>query len=149
MASSTPISNVIGAITAVLINVLLIALFIARLDHRPKIEYWLGVAIILGLFPLSYLFITGVLARRPLLYFIQVGLMMAYLIVEVLVDYILKIEFRQVGRLVIPYVTLFFAAAGGMIGVASRAGKIWMIAAVLSFFAMTILSLVQRHITGQ
>jgi hypothetical protein len=149
MASSTQISNVVGAITAVLINVLLIALFVSRLAHRPKIEYWLGIVIILGLVPLSYLFITGVYARRPLLYFIQVGLMMAYLIVEVMVDYVLKIEFRQVRWLVIPYVTLFFAATGGMIGIASRAGKVWTIAAVLSFFAMTILSLVQRHITGQ
>ena len=56
---------------------------------------------------------------------------------------------RLVRWLVIPYVTLFFAATGGMIGIASRAGKVWTIAAVLSFFAMTILSLVQRHITGQ
>jgi hypothetical protein len=149
MASSTQISNVVGAITAVLINGLLIALFIARLGHRPKIEYWLGIVIILGLFPLSYLFITGVLAKRPLLYFIQVGLMMAYLIVEVLVDYIFKIEFRQVRWLVVPYVTLFFAATGGMIGLASRAGKIWTIAAVTSFFAMLTLSFVQRYITGQ
>jgi len=56
---------------------------------------------------------------------------------------------RLVRWLVIPYVTLFFAATGGMIGIASRAGKVWTIAAALSFFAMTILSLVQRHITGQ
>jgi hypothetical protein len=149
MASSTQISNVVGAVTAVLINVLLIALFVARLGQKPKIEYWLGVAIILGLLPLSYLFIMGILARRPLLFFIQVGLMLAYLVVELLADYVLKVEFRQVRRLVIPYATLFFAATGGMIGVASRAGKIWTIAAVLSFLAMTILSLVQRHITGQ
>jgi hypothetical protein len=149
MASSTPISDVVGAITAVLINVLLICLFMARLSHRPKIEYWLGIVIILGLVPLAYLFITGVIAKCPLLYFIQVGLMMAYLIVEVLVDYVLKIEFRQVPWLVVPYVTLFFAATGGMIGIASRAGKIWTIAAVMSFFTMTILSFVQRYITGQ
>jgi len=56
---------------------------------------------------------------------------------------------RQVRWLVIPYVTLFFGATGGMIGVASRAGKVWTIAAVISFFTMTILSLAQRHITGQ
>jgi len=149
MTDSTQVTNYLGALTAVLINVLLIALFIARLSHRPRIEYWLGIVIILGIVPLCYLFITAIGLKRPPLYFIQIGLMIAYLVVELLVDYILKIEFRQTKQLVIPYVTLFFAATGGMIGVASHAGKVWTAAAVAGFLVMAILSFVQRHITGQ
>jgi hypothetical protein len=75
--------------------------------------------------------------------------MMAFLIVELMLDYVLKIEFRQIRWLVIPYVMLFFAATGGMIGVASQAGKAWTIAAVASFLIMAILSFVQRFVTGQ
>lgn len=149
MTDSTQISNVVGAITAVLINVLLIALFVVRLGHKPKIEYGAGMAIILGIIPLSYLFILGALTKRPLLYLIQVGLMMLYLVVELMADYVLKIEFRQIRWLVIPYVMLFFAGTGGMIGVASQAGKTWTIITVASFFVMAILSFVQRYITGQ
>ncbi len=149
MADSTQVPNYVGAITAVLINVLLIALFIARLGHRPKIEYWLGIATILGLVPLAYLFIAAVNGKRPLLYFIQIGLMITYLIVELLADYVLKIEFRQIRWMAIPYVTLFYAAAGGMIGVASQAGRVWTIVTVVSFLIMTALSLVQHSITGQ
>ena len=40
--------------------------------------------------------------------------MLAWLVVEALLDYILKIDFRQVRWMVISYVTLFFAAAGGI-----------------------------------
>ena len=149
MTDSIQMPNYVGAITAVLINVLLTALFIARLGHRPRIEYWLGIAVILGLAPLFYLFIAAIGAKRPLLYFIQIGLMIMFLIVELLADYVLKIEFRQVRWLAIPYVTLFYAATGGMIGVASQAGRVWTIVTVVSFLIMTALSLVQHSLTGQ
>lgn len=149
MTDSTHVSSFVGAIVAILINVLVIALFIARLSHRPRIEYWLGIIIILGIVPLSYLFITAIGIKRPLLYFIQIGLMMTYLVVELIVDYVLKIEFRQTQWLVIPYIMLFFAGTGGMIGVASHAGKVWIIGTVISFLIMIILSFVQHYITGQ
>ncbi len=50
-------SNIVGAIVANLINVLVIAVLIARLSNRPKIEYWLGIILTLSIVPLAYLFI--------------------------------------------------------------------------------------------
>ena len=144
-----PFSNIIGAIVANLINILVISVFIARLSNKPKIEYWFGIILILSIVPLSYLFITAIGFKRPLLYFIQIGLMITYLVIEFILDYTLKVDFRQNQRIVIPYVMLFFAGTGGMIGVASHAGKIWIIATVISFLIMTILSFIQRYITGQ
>ncbi len=44
---------------------------------------------------------------------------------------------------------LFYAGAGGMIGVASNAGKVWMIITIISFLIMGILAFIQRYITGQ
>jgi hypothetical protein len=149
MTDSTQVSNIVGAILANLINVLVIAVFVARLCNKPKIEYWFGIILILGIIPLTYLFITAIDIKRPLLYFIQIGLMVTYLVVELVLDYILKIDFRQNQRIVIPYIMLFFSGTGGMIGVASYAGKVWIIVTVISFFLMTILSLVQHYITGQ
>jgi len=46
--------------------------------------------------------------------------------------------------MVISYVTFFFAAAGGMIGVANLAGSGWAIAAVILFLIMAVLAFVQR-----
>jgi hypothetical protein len=149
MTEPTQISNLVGAIVANLINVLVITVFIVRLSHRPKIEYWLGIALISTLIPLIYLFITAFGFKRPFLYFIQIGLMIAYLVVELLLDYILKVDFRQNQGIVIPYVVLLFAGTGGMIGVASHAGKVWTVITVISFLIMGILAFVQRNITGQ
>jgi hypothetical protein len=149
MADSIQVSNLVGAIAANLINVLVIAVFIARLSNRPKIEYWLGIALISSLVPLAYLFITAFGFKRPFLYFIQIGLMITYLVVELLLDYIFKVDFRQNQGIVLPYVMLFFAGTGGMIGVASHAGKVWIVVTVISFLIMGILAFVQRSITGQ
>jgi len=149
MADLTQVSNIVGAIVANLINVLVIAVFIARLSNKPNIEYWFGIILILSIVPLAYLFITAIGIKRPLLYFIQISLMMAYLVVELMLDYILKVDFRQNQWIVFPYIILFFSGTGGMIGVASHAGKVWIIVTVISFLIMFILSFVQHYITGQ
>ena len=149
MTDSTQVSNIVGAIVANLINVLVIAVLISRLSNKQKIEYRLGIILTLSIVPLAYLFITAIGFNRPFLYFIQIGLMITYLVVELMLDYILKVDFRQNQRIVIPYIMLFFSGTGGMIGVASHAGKVWIIVTVISFLIMTILSIVQHYITGQ
>ena len=149
MTDSAQVSNLVGAIVANLINVLVITVFIARLSNRPKIEYWLGITLISSFVPLTYLFITAFGFRRPFLYFIQIGLMITYLVVELLLDYIFKVDFRQNQGIVIPYIMLFFSGTGGMIGVASHAGKVWTVVTVISFLIMSIIAFIQRSITGQ
>jgi len=74
--------------------------------------------------------------------------MIIFIIVEFLVDWYPKIEFRNNLLIVIPYVMLFFGATGGMIGVASLAGKRWTVVTVLSFLIMFVLAFIQRQITG-
>jgi hypothetical protein len=74
--------------------------------------------------------------------------MLAWIVVEALLDYILKIDFRHVRWMVISYVVLFFAGAGGMLGVAANAGRGWSIVAIVLFIIMAILAFVQRAVTG-
>jgi hypothetical protein len=83
-----------------------------------------------------------------MLYYIQVGLMAIWLIVLFVVDYLLHFDFRQTRWMVISYVVLYFAGAGGMIGVASQAGKGWMISSVILFLIAAVLAFVQRAVTG-
>jgi uncharacterized membrane protein YtjA (UPF0391 family) len=68
--------------------------------------------------------------------------------VEALLDYILKIEFRNVRWMVISYVVIFFAGAGGMLGIAANAGRGWTILASILFLIMAVLVFVQRLVTG-
>ncbi|MDH4138588.1 MAG: hypothetical protein OEW09_17980 [Anaerolineae bacterium] len=141
-------TNLLGVIVAVAIYATYILLFMFRLLGRPQYGHWLASVQFLTALPLGYLLLKAQQLERPVLYYVQISLMLVFLLVELLLDYVLKIEFRQVRWMVIGYVTLFFAATGGMLGVAAYGGRIWTISAVILFLVMAVLAFVQRAVTG-
>jgi hypothetical protein len=141
--------NLLGGITTLAYFSSMILIFVLRLLGKADPGAKLGLVQTLVAIPaVGYLLYTAPKLDRPTLYIIQVSLFLAFLILELVIDFILKIEFRQVRWMVITYVTFFFAAAGGMIGVASQAGTGWTIAAVILFLIMAVLAFVQRAVTG-
>jgi hypothetical protein len=142
------IANLIGAITANVYMLLIIAMFAARILGWLEIGRWVGIASSLVLIPLIYLFIVGFKTDRRMIYFVWLTLMILFALFELIVDDILKVDFRSVQRAVVPYVMFFFAATGGMIGVAAQAGKPWSIVTSVVFLIMGVLAFVQRGITG-
>jgi hypothetical protein len=140
--------NLLGAITAHVIYISSIIIFSARMIFKNGTSNWIGIPVLLMAFPLTYLLVTAPGSERPLLYYIQVGLMLIWLIILFFVDYIFKVPFRETQWMVISYVVLFFAGTGGMIGVASLAGKSWTISSVILFIIVAILAFVQRAVTG-
>ena len=141
-------TNLLGAITALIIYSSSILIFCFRLIGKIQFGYWIGIPLILTAFPLIYLLLKAPQLDRSSLYYIQIILMLIWILVELLSDYILKIKFRQVRWAVISYVVLYFAGIGGMIGIASNAGKAWAIIAVILFFVTAVLSFFQRKVTG-
>ena len=140
--------NLTGAVTAQVIYVVIILIFAARLMNKSRLEYILGGVFMLTAVPLIYLLITAPMHDRPTIYYIQIAIMLLFIAAELLLDYFLKIPFREVQWMTVSYVTLFFAATGGIIGVASHAGKGWTISSVVLFLIMAALAFVQRAVTG-
>ena len=140
--------NLYGAILANVINISTISIFMARLLGRPEIGHWIGIVILFSIIPLFYLLYSATSLNRARIYYIWIGLMIAFITVEFLVDWYPKIEFRDNLLIVIPYVMLFFGATGGMIGMASLAGRKWMVVTITSFLIMAVLAFVQRQIIG-
>jgi hypothetical protein len=141
-------ANLVGAITANVYMLLIIAVFTARILGWLEIGRWIGIASSLVLIPLIYLFVIGLKTDRPKIYFVWLVLMILFLFFELIVDDILQVDFRSVNWAVIPYVMFFFAATGGMIGVAMQAGKRWTRLTCAIFLIMAVLAFVQRGITG-
>jgi len=140
--------NLIGAITALCLLVLTILVFIFRLYKFESAEFVSGLLFILCAVPLVFLLFQAQNFDRPSLYYIQVILILIFILAEFLLDYVFKVDFRHTQWMVVTYVTIFFASMGGMIGVASQAGKSFTIAAVALFLIMTILAFYQRAKTG-
>jgi hypothetical protein len=116
-------TDLICMIIAVLIYSSAILIFVARLCGKKRIEFIAGIFELLLSIPLIYLLIRAHTDSCPILYFIQVGLMQFWPVAELMLDYILKTDFRKTKWMVICYVMLFFAGTGGMLGVAAHAGR--------------------------
>lgn len=141
-------TNLFGAVTAIAFFASAILVFTFRLLGKPQYGHWIGYFEFLLAIPLIFLLLKAPQLERPTLYYIQIGCMLAWLVLEALLDYILKVDFRNVRWMVISYVVLFFAGAGGMLGVATNAGHGWSLSAIILFLIMAVLTFVQRAITG-
>jgi hypothetical protein len=141
--------NLLGAVTTVGYFSSMSLIFALRMLGKTQYGRMLGLLqTVLAILAMATLVFAAWRFDRPSLYRIQVSLFLIFLIVELLIDYILKIDFRQVRWMVITYVTFFFAATGGMIGVASSAGSGWMVTAVILYLVMAVLAFVSRAVTG-
>ena len=140
--------NLIGALTAHVIFISSIITFSSRLIFKIGPGHWVGTPLLLMVFPLGYLLFTAPGANRPFLYYIQAGLMLLFIILLFFVDYVFKYDFRQTQWMVISFVVFYCAGMGGMIGVASLAGRVWTISSVILFIVAAILAFVQRAVTG-
>lgn len=141
--------NILGAVVAVLFFVSASLVFILRLVKRPGAVRWLRYFEYLLALPLIYLLIQAPVVHRATLYYIQAGFVLIWLALEWVMDDLLKLDFRHTRWMVITYVVLFFAAAGGLLGIASLAGRGWIIAAGVLFLVMAMLTFVQRKVTGE
>lgn len=140
--------NLFGAYLATFILLTSSLIFVFRLLNLKTAEYWTGVAFMLSAIPIVYLIYASRSIERPTLYYIQLGLMIGFIIIELLLDYIFKVDFRQTKWIVISYVMFFFAGTGGMIGIASQGGKSWTLLSIILFLIMTALAFLQRAKTG-
>ena len=140
--------NLIGALTAHVIFISSIITFSSRMIFKIGPGHWVGTPLLLMVFPLGYLIFTAPGTDRPFLYYIQAGLMLLFIILLFFVDYVFKYDFRQTQWMVISFVVFYFAGMGGMMGIASLAGRGWTISSVILFFVAAILAFVQRAVTG-
>lgn len=141
-------TNLLGAVVAIAFFVSAILVFTFRLMGKSQYGLWIGYFEFFLAIPMIFLLLKAPQLQRPALYYIQIGCMMAWLVMEALLDYIFKVDFRNVRWMVISYVVLFFAGTGGLLGVAAYAGRGWSIPSIILFLIMAVLTFVQRARTG-
>lgn len=104
-------------LVANLYNLILVGIFLSRPYGMQRLERFLGlIGIALGL-PLAIALVINWRAGREWWFWFLPALLLAFILAELILDYILQIEFRQT-RLLGPYLLLYYAALMGMIGYA-------------------------------
>ena len=120
-------------VIANLFNLVVAGIFFSRAKALKQAEDTLGwISIALGL-PVGIALILNLLGGREWWAAVLPGLLLAFLTVELILDYILKLAFRRT-RLLGPYLLLFYAAQMGMIGYSFLVGEIYGAITLVTYF---------------
>ena len=119
-------------ILANLMNIIMVVIFLSRVAGVSRSSIvgviWVGFIIVL-----SIVVVLNVKGRRKWWTIALPSLMIAFLILELILDYFLQTDFRNT-RLLGPYLFLYYAAILGMIGYTFQIGKIYGFITLLTYF---------------
>ena len=131
--------DLVVVMLANLVNVIMVYIFLMRIQgvQHPLIFGWVW-----GAFAILLVGAFGLNARaKREWWFILIPLLLAlFLILEIVLDYILQIEFRSTWILG-PYLLLYYAAIMGMIGYAFLTEKKYGFITLATYFASQIAAL--------
>ncbi len=135
------IGNIIFVGSVITFNLAVSGVYIAsKLDNQSLLNVF-GAIVVFLIIPFTLSLIRYIKAKAKKKIIISHVIILFYLLLEVLLDYILKIPFRKILVIHVPYIIVFYAAAFSMIGVSRTISK-KAIMLVLSTFFILIGSLI-------
>ena len=133
---SMDVFDLVFVLCAVAFNLLIIGIFIATKKDRPEWRKVFGAAFVSLGIPFTIVFIHYLVEGRDLLTMVRFGFVLLYIAVELLLDYILKFDFRQKLITHVPYIILVYIALFSLIGIAFSIDRTWGWMVAISFWAV-------------
>jgi hypothetical protein len=112
-------------LSAVLFNLLIAGIFIAQKMKRSKLVRALGFTWLLLVLPLAIVFINYIQTGREPWIIYCFGLIFLYMLVEFLLDYVFKYDFRKKWITHIPYIILEYIALFSLIFISVDIHPTW------------------------
>ena len=120
-------------ISANLFNLFIICIMLSRPFGLEHLEKMVGIINLLLVIPLTAAVILNFTSGRDWWSFVLPLVMIAFLILELLLDYVLQIPFRET-RLLWPYLALFYLSAWMMIGYTFLVNKTYGFITLVTYF---------------
>jgi hypothetical protein len=102
---------------AIALNVKIILIFLARYRGLEGLEHKIGYLVIACIIPLIIILINYMLVGKELWIVIYIVIIISFLIFEMILDYILKLNFRTNPKIVVPYTLFYYAAFWGVLAI--------------------------------
>ena len=115
--------DIIFFCSSVIFNISVSVLYIATKLGNLELLRVSGLIVILLIIPFTITLIGYIKEKEEKKIIISLVIILFYLFLELLLDYILLIPFRDILALHIPYIIVFYAAAFSMIGVTFEKNK--------------------------
>jgi hypothetical protein len=117
------LTDVIFVYSSVIFNISVSALYIAtKLGDMVIVQVFGGVVISL-MVPFTITLLGYLMEKATKRTIISNGIILFYLFLELLLDYILRIPFREILEIHVAYIIVFYAALFSMIGVSFEKNK--------------------------
>ena len=123
-----------------LMNLMMVAIFLSRAGGNSDHVIIVGWVWVIFILVLTGVVVSNIRNGREGWTYVLPSIFIAFLILEIVLDYILKIEFRTT-RLLGPYLLLYYAAIFGMIGYSFRIGKKYGFITLITYFLSQIAAL--------
>jgi hypothetical protein len=120
-------------VIANLLNLILTLIFLNRVFGRAAWEHWLGYGTLIMALPLTIIAIANLSEKRSWAFWVLPLVMVVYLVIEFVLDYWLKFNFRQTAWLG-PYLLVYYVALFAMIGYAFLAGRTYGFITLITYF---------------
>jgi len=117
------LNNILFVVSSIIFNLAVSGIYLAsKHDNQVLIQFFGAIVVLLSIpFTISLTGFIKYKAKRRII--ISNIIILCYLFIEVLLDYILLIPFREILAIHIPYIIVFYAAAFSMIGVSRTINK--------------------------
>jgi hypothetical protein len=128
--------DLLFVITAVVFNLQVTCVYLASKQKRRDLVKRFGAVLLSLALPLAIVFVYYLAVGRERWITIAFVFIFLYMFVELLFDFILKIEFRKKPQLHIPYIILFYIVEFTFIGIAFSISSIWGYLVSISFWIL-------------
>ncbi len=125
--------DIVVVVIANLLNLILCLIFLNRALWAPEWEHWIGYGTIVMAFPLAAIAVVNLTGNRSWAFWVLPLVMVAYLVIEFILDYLLKFNFRQTAWLG-PYLLTYYLALFAMIGYAFLVGRPYGFVTLVTYF---------------
>jgi hypothetical protein len=130
------IYDLVFVLTAIAFNLLIAGIFVAQKKGRLELVKTIGTAWLLLAIPLAIVFVKYLVKGRDLWIMICFGSVFLYMFLELLLDYILRIEFRQKPITHVPYIIMEYIALFSLIGISTAIDRTWGYIVGISFWIL-------------
>jgi hypothetical protein len=123
-------------LTAIAFNLLIVCIFVAQKHGWAKQVKILGMLWLLLTIPFAVVFVRYFTEGKRLGIMASFGLVFLYILVEFLLDYVLKIDFRRTWITHAPYIVLEYVALYCLIHIAFEVDRTWGYLVSISFWIL-------------
>ena len=121
---------------SLLFNALVSAVYLLSKLKQMTLVQQIGVPIIALIIPFSYTLYTFLKRNESKKVLVSNSLIIIYLLLELLLDYVLRIPFRENLVMHVPYILVFYAAEFSILGVSFRLNRRLGLVVLASFLVL-------------